>query len=191
VPGIKSHRRWYSSAEGRLKHVETEQSVRFERAVLPHLDSAYNLARWLVRDVPDAQDVVQEAYLRALRFFDGFHGEDGRLWLLAIVRNTCYDWLRKNRRSGPMIEREGNLDSLADETPSPEAKQLRDADRQLIQDCLERLPQEYREVLVLRELEEMSYKEIAAVTELPIGTVMSRLARGRKRMQSMLTGATK
>ena len=90
-----------------------------------------------------------------------------------------------------MIEREGNLDSLADETPSPEAMQLRDADRQLIQDCLERLPQEYREVLVLRELEEMSYKQIAAVTDLPIGTVMSRLARGRKRMQSMLTGATK
>jgi RNA polymerase sigma factor (sigma-70 family) len=158
---------------------------------LPHLDSAYNLARWLVRDVHDAQDVVQEAYLRALRFFEGFHGEDGRAWLLAIVRNTSHDWLRKNRRSGPMVEREADLDSLADQTPSPEAMQLRDVDRQLIQDCLERLPPEYREVLVLRELEEMSYKQIAAVTELPIGTVMSRLARGRKRMQSMLTGATK
>ena len=144
-----------------------------------------------MRDVNDAQDLVQEAYLRALRFFDGFHGEDGRSWLLAIVRNTCYDWLRKNRRSGPMNECEGDLDSLVDETPSAEAMQLRDADRQLIQDCLERLPQEYREVLVLRELEEMSYKQIAAVTELPVGTVMSRLARGRQRMQSMLTGATK
>ena len=155
------------------------------------MDSAYNLARWLVRDVHDAQDLVQEAYLRALRFFGGFHGEDGRSWLLAIVRNTCYDWLRKNRRSGPMIEHEGDLDSLADETPSAEAMQLRDADRQLIQDCLERLPPEYREVLVLRELEEMSYKQIAAVTELPIGTVMSRLARGRKRMRSVLTGATR
>jgi RNA polymerase sigma-70 factor (ECF subfamily) len=157
---------------------------------LPHLDSAYNLARWLVHDVHDAQDVVQEAYLRALRFFDGFHGEDGRSWLLAIVRNTCYDWLRKNRRSAP-IEREGDLDLLADETPSAETMQLREADRQLIHDCLERLPQEYREVLVLRELEEMSYKQIAALTDLPIGTVMSRLARGRKRMQSRLTGATK
>jgi RNA polymerase sigma-70 factor (ECF subfamily) len=176
---------------GALKHPGAEQSVRFERAVLPHLDSAYNLARWLVRDVYDAQDVVQEAYLRALKFFDGFHGEDGRSWLLAIVRNTSYDWLRKNRRSGPMIEHEGELDSLVDETPSAEAMQLRDVDRQLIQDCLERLPPEYREVLVLRELEEMSYKQIAGVTELPIGTVMSRLARGRKRMQSMLTGAAK
>lgn len=159
--------------------------------MLPHLDSAYNLARWLVRDVHDAQDLVQEAYLRALRFFDGFHGEDGRSWLLAIVRNTCYDWLRNNRRSGPMTERVSDLASLVDETPSAEALQLREADRQLIQDCLERLPHEYREVLVLRELEDMSYKQIAAVTELPIGTVMSRLARGRKRMQAMLTGAMK
>ena len=179
------------SVRGRLPHLETEQSVRFERAVMPHLDSAYNLARWLVRDVHDAQDVVQEAYLRALRFFDGFHGEDGRSWLLAIVRNTCYDWLRNNRKSGPMIEHDGDLDALADERPSAELMQLRAADRQLIQDCLERLPPEYREVLVLRELEEMSYKQIAAVTELPIGTVVSRLVRGCKRMQSMLTGAVK
>ncbi len=158
---------------------------------MPHLDSAYNLARWLVRDVHDAQDVVQEAYLRAIRSFDGFHGEDGRSWLLAIVRNTCYDWLRKHRIPGAAIEREEDLDSLADETPSAETMQLREADRQLIHDCLERLPQEYREVLVLRELEEMSYRQIAAVTDLPIGTVMSRLARARKRMQAMLTGAAK
>ncbi len=158
---------------------------------MPYLDSAYNLARWLVRDVHDAQDLVQEAYLRAFRFFDSFHGEDGRSWLLAIVRNTCYDWLRKNRRSGPMIDLEGDLDSLADQRPNAEAMQLREADRRLIQDCLEQLPPEYREVLVLRELEEMSYKQIAAVTELPIGTVMSRLARARKRMLLVLTGAPK
>jgi len=144
-----------------------------------------------VKDVHDAQDLVQEAYLRALRFFGGFHGEDGRAWLLAIVRHTCYDWLRKNKLAGQALDHESDLGSLADETPGPEAMQLREADRQLIQDSLERLPPEYREVLVLRELEEMSYRQIAAVTGLPIGTVMSRLARGRKRLQLMLAGAPK
>ena len=176
---------------GPLKHLGSEQAARFERALLPHLDSAYNLARWLVRDVHDAQDLVQEAYLRALTFFDGFHGEDGRSWLLAIVRNTCYDWLRKNRMIGQMFDHEQDAGLLADDTPGPEALQLRDADRRLIQDSLERLPPEYREVLVLRELEELSYRQIATVTGLPIGTVMSRLARGRRRLQEMLTGAPK
>jgi len=178
-------------SRGPLKHLATEQTDRFERALLPHLDSAYNLARWLVRDVHDAQDLVQEAYLRALTFFAGFHGEDGRSWLLAIVRNTCYDWLRKNRPAGQILDHERDVDLLVDEAPGPEAMQLRDAERRLIQDCLERLPAEFREVLVLRELEEMSYKQVSTVTGLPIGTVMSRLSRGRRRLQMMLTGAPK
>ena len=177
-----------SAAQGRWLR-EHDKTARFERALLPHLDSAYNLARWLMRDGQDARDVVQEAYLRALMFFDGFHGEDGRSWLLAIVRNTCYDWLRKNRVKGQVIDTGQDVDTFVDETPDPETIQLRDADRQLLQGCLEQIPPEYREVIVLRELEEMSYRQIATVTDLPIGTVMSRLARGRKRLQSMLGGA--
>jgi len=129
--------------------------------------------------------------MRALSFFDSFHGEDGRAWLLAIVRNTCYDWLRKNRPAGQILDHERDVDLLVDEAPGPEAMQLRDAERRLIQDCLERLPAEFREVLVLRELEEMSYKQVSTVTGLPIGTVMSRLSRGRRRLQMMLTGAPK
>jgi len=168
---------------------ESDKAARFERALLPHLDSAYNLARWLLKDSHDAQDVVQEACLRALTFLDGFRGEDGRAWLLAIVRNTSYDWLRKNRGPGAASSGEENFDLLADDTPGPEAIQLREAERQLVQDCLERMPPEYREVLVLRELEEMSYRQIATVTDQPMGTVMSRLARGRKRLQLMLADA--
>jgi RNA polymerase sigma-70 factor (ECF subfamily) len=160
--------------------------ARFERAMLPHLDAAYNLARWLVGDPQDAEDVAQEACLRALTFFDGFHGEDGRAWLLAIVRNTCYDWLRKNRQNLHLRADPDELDTAADTAPDPEACQLRNADRNLVQRGLEALPAEYREVLVLRELEGMSYKQIANVTDVPIGTVMSRLARGRKRLEAAL-----
>ncbi|HLK64052.1 MAG TPA: sigma-70 family RNA polymerase sigma factor [Bryobacteraceae bacterium] len=157
--------------------------------MLPHLDAAYNLARWLIGNAPDAEDVAQEACVRALTFFDGFRGEDGRPWLLAIVRNTCYDWLRKNRRYFQMQGEPAELDTTADPGPDPEAIQLRTADRDMVRRGLEALPAEYREVLVLRELEGMSYKQIAQVTEVPIGTVMSRLARGRKRLEAELTGA--
>ena len=153
--------------------------------MLPHLDSAYNLARWLAGNDQDAEDVAQEACLRALTFFDGFHGEDGRAWLLAIVRNTGYDWLRKNRNPQLMACPE-ELDSAADTSPDPEVEQLRKADRRAVREGLESLPPEYREVLVLRELEGMSYKQIAQVTSIPIGTVMSRLARGRKRLETAL-----
>ena len=162
--------------------------ARFERAMLPHLDAAYNLARWLVGNAQDAEDVAQEACLRALTFFDSFRGEDGRAWLLAIVRNTCYDWLRKNRNPQLLGSTE-ELDAAADPGPGPEAAQLRHADQRAVRDALEALPAEYREALVLRELEGMSYKEIARVTDLPIGTVMSRLARGRKRLEAALVAA--
>lgn len=155
------------------------QLARMERALVPHLDAAYNLARWLTGSGPDAEDAVQEACVRALSYFDGFRGEDGRSWLLAIVRNTCYDRLRKNRPALELVE-------TADDAPGPEELQLRAADREMVRGCLEGLPPEYREVLVLRELEEMSYREIAQVTGVPIGTVMSRLSRGRAALKSAL-----
>ena len=163
--------------------------ARFERAMLPHLDAAYNLARWLAGGAQDADDVVQEACLRALAFFDGFHGEDGRAWLLAIVRNTCYDFLRKNRRNAQLAAPVDDLDWAADTAPDPEEEQLRSADREMVRQGLEALPADYREVLVLRELEGMSYKQIARVIDAPIGTVMSRLARARKRLMAALASA--
>jgi RNA polymerase sigma factor (sigma-70 family) len=165
---------------------DASKLARFEQAMLPHLNAAHNLARWLIGGPQDAEDVVQDAYLRALTFFDSFHGTDGRGWLLAIIRNTCYDWLRKNRRHMEMQGPVEALDFAADRAPDPEAMQLRAAGRQMLQESLESLGAEYREVLVLRELEGMSYKEIAHVTGAPIGTVMSRLARGRKRLQDAL-----
>ena len=169
--------------------MESTRLVRFERAMLPHLDAAHNLARWLTGSAQDAEDVVQDACLRALTFFDGFRGEDGRAWLLAITRHTCYDWLRKNRRQSELLAPPEELDLAADGAPGPEAEQLRNADRRLVREGLERLPAEYREVLVLRELEGMSYKQIARITGAPIGTVMSRLARARKRLGIVLAAA--
>ena len=162
--------------------------ARFERALLPHLDAAYNLARWLAGSPQDADDVVQEACLRALAFFDGFHGEDGRAWLLAIVRNTCYDWLRKHRRNAQIGTPTEDLDWVADNAPDPEEEQLRNAESEMVRLGLEMLPADYREVLVLRELEGMSYKQIARVIDAPIGTVMSRLARARKRLMTAIAG---
>lgn len=170
-----------------MKH--PDRSARFDAILLPHLDAAYNLARWLLGNSQDAEDTVQEAYLRALTYFDSFHGEDGRAWLLAIVRNTCFEWLHKNRRHVEMpVE---HLELAPDAAPSPEALQLRNADRVAIQRAVEALPPEFREVLVLREMEEMSYKQIARVTKMPIGTVMSRLARARRRLLESLTSAAR
>ena len=159
----------------------------FEEAVLPHLNAAYNLARWLTHNPTDAEDVVQEAYLRAFRFFGGFHGADGRSWLLAIVRNTCYTWLQHNRSPELTIPFDDELREIESKDLNPEALLLQSAESQMVRQALEDLPVEFREVLVLRELEEMSYREIASITDLPLGTVMSRLARGRKRLQLALT----
>jgi RNA polymerase sigma-70 factor (ECF subfamily) len=163
---------------------DTSQREALERAVLPHLDAAYNLARWLVGAPADADDVVQEACLRALKFFGGFRGGDGRAWLLAIVRNTCYDWLRKNRNYTALGTEE--LDRTPDPAPDPEAVELANADRRRLRACLERLPAECREALVLREFEDLSYRQIAQITGVPIGTVMSRLARSRQRLEAEL-----
>jgi RNA polymerase sigma factor (sigma-70 family) len=159
---------------------------RFEQAVLPHLPSAYNLARWLTRDDHDAEDVVQEAYMRAFRYFDGFHGGDSRGWLLAIVRHTCYTWLQHNRGHEPMTAFDEEIHSPDDETTNPETLLLYRTNRLLLKQALEALPGEFREIVILRELEGLSYKEIAAIADLPVGTVMSRLARARKRLQQTM-----
>jgi RNA polymerase sigma factor (sigma-70 family) len=159
----------------------------FEEAVLPHLNAAYNLAHWLTRNDTDAEDVVQEAYLRAFKFFGGFHGADGRSWLLAIVRNTCYTWMQHNRSPELSVPLDDELHEIESKDLNPETLLVQRADTLMVRQALEELPVEFREVLVLRELEEMSYRDIASITDLPLGTVMSRLARGRKRLQLALT----
>jgi len=167
---------------------EEEKLARFEQAVLPHLDAAYNLARWLTRNDQDAEDVAQEAFLRAYQFFGGFHGGDGRPWLLTIVRNTCYTWLERNRAGGPAVTFDEEKHSGADPAASPDSLLLLSEDKQLLKQALEELPPEYREVIVLRELEGLSYKDIAGIAGIPLGTVMSRLARARERLQQSLAG---
>lgn len=157
----------------------------FEAAVLPHLGAAYNLARWLTRNATDAEDVVQEAYLRAYRHFAGFHGGDGRPWVLAIVRNTCYTWMQNNRSPELAIPLD-ELQEIESKDLNPEILLLKSADTQMVRQALENLPVAFREVLVLREFEGLSYKQIADVAEIPVGTVMSRLARARKRLQQIL-----
>jgi len=174
---------------------DTELAQRFESTVAPHLDAAYNLARWLTRDPHDADDVVQEAYLRAFRFFGGFRGGDGRAWLLTIVRNTFYTWVEQRRHHKSEVEyndesiglqmQEAHGDPALHGT-DPEKLLLRAADQQLVESALLRLPAEYREILVLRELEELSYKEIAEIVGVPLGTVMSRLSRAREKLRLSL-----
>ena len=159
----------------------------FEETVLPHLDAAYNLARWLTRNERDAEDVVQESFLRALRHFHAFKGGDARPWLLAIVRNTYYTWLKHNR----LPEEETLLDEdkhpHSEASSDPEQLLLRESDRQILRSALRRLPREFLEVIVLREFEELSYKQIAEVIQVPSGTVMSRLARARRRLAVILS----
>jgi RNA polymerase sigma factor (sigma-70 family) len=154
----------------------------FEEVFLPHLDAAHHLARWLTHNETDAQDVVQEAYLRALKFFSGFHGSDGRAWLLTIVRNTCYTWLRRNRSPDLAADFDEAVQLRESAEPDPETSQVIRDRKQLVDRAIKNLPAEFREVVVLRELEELSYREIAAVTGIPLGTVMSRLARARKKL---------
>ena len=160
-----------------------DERRKFEQAFLPHMAAAYNLARWLVRDAQEAEDMVQEAYLRALKSFAGFHGSDGRSWLLAIVRNCCYSRLRRQRAHGSVASFSEEIHGATDSAPTPATQLVQKEELQSVQEALERLPLEYREVVVLRELEGMSYKEIAATLDISIGTVMSRLARGRALLQ--------
>lgn len=161
-------------------------AVRFEQIVLPHLNAAYNLARWLVRNPHDAEDIAQEAYLRAFRFWDGYEGGDARAWLLKIVRNTSYSFLEKNRPAELAEEFDEKLHVATVDEPTAEAILVQSAEGRLLREALERLPVTFREAVILRELEGMSYKEIAAVMEVPIGTVMSSLARGRAMLRKSL-----
>jgi len=164
---------------------------RFTALVLPHLDAGYNLARWLARDPHDAQDVVQDACLRALRYMGTHRGSDARAWFLTIVRHAFYDWCRRNRPQEIVQDDQAALELAADPAAvDPEHAALRSADARLLAQALAELPLVFREVLVLRELEELPYRDIARVTGVPIGTVMSRLARARALLQrSSLAGA--
>jgi RNA polymerase sigma-70 factor, ECF subfamily len=169
---------------------------RFESFFVPHLDAAYNFARWLTRDERNAEDVVQEACLRAFKFIDSFHGDDGRAWLLGIVRNTYYTWLKRNKvamLAVPFDEESfdsGELEASGDRSSNPVDQLLQEKDaKRLVNAALERLPEEFREAVVLRELEGLSYKEIAAIAGIPLGTVMSRLARARKLLLQYLRQA--
>jgi RNA polymerase sigma-70 factor (ECF subfamily) len=157
---------------------------RFEELVLPHLNAAYNLARWLARDANDADDVVQDACVRALKYVGSLHGSDARAWFLTIVRHAFYDWLGRNRPS-EIVQDDGTaLDAAIDHAAvDPEQSASRNDQTQALVDAVAALPLQYREVLVLRELEDLSYKEIARVADIPIGTVMSRLARARAMLQ--------
>ena len=157
---------------------------RFEELVLPHLNAAYNLARWLARDANDADDVVQDACVRALKYVGSLHGSDARAWFLTIVRHAFYDWLGRNRPS-EIVQDDGTaLDAAIDHAAvDPEQSASRNDQTHALVDAVAALPLQYREVLVLRELEDLSYKEIARVADIPIGTVMSRLARARAMLQ--------
>jgi len=177
--GLRQERR------GRSHRAEADPAAKalvFEKLMLPHLNAAHNLARWLTGNLDDAQDIVQEAYLRAFKFFDGYYGGDGKLWLLTIVRNTFLTWRRREKQrmaSEPFDE----STHIAGAPPADQESTLvRNADAAILQKCIETLPTEFREVLVMRELEELSYRAIADVVGVPIGTVMSRLSRARNRL---------
>lgn len=159
------------------------EHTRFEELVLPHLDAGYNLARWLARNSEDAEDVVQEACMRALKYVDSVRGADARAWFLTIVRHAFYDWHKRNRPA-EVVADDAAIDLMEDPAAvDPEQAALRNADSKLLADAVGELPLAFREVLILRELEDLSYKEIARIADIPIGTVMSRLARARSLLQ--------
>ena len=170
-------------AEEYLDPIERE---RFERLLLPHLRAAYNLARWLSRSDQDAEDVVQEAYLRAVRFFRGFRGGDAKAWLLTIVRNASHSAWARGRVAAAAVPFDDDLPEVEDAAPGPEQLLLQRASGEEVRQALGALSVELREVIVLREMEGLSYKEMAEVIQLPIGTVMSRLARARSRLRRAL-----
>ena len=174
--------------------VEQSRLTRFNAIAVPHLDAAYNLARWLTRNEHDAEDVVQEAYLRAFKFFDGYRGGDARAWILKIVRHTCFTWLARNRPAEIVASDENDGEERMAATQSapradPETLLLQRLDSELLNRLIDKLPTPYREILVLREIEDLSYREIAEILALPIGTVMSRLARAREKLQLAARGS--
>lgn len=172
-----------------------DRARQFEAIALPHLDAAYNLARWLLRNEQAADDVVQEAFFRALRYFGSFHGDNAKPWLLGIVRNTCFTWLQDNRGAEQMLEFDEDRDSAeqdlapARSTDNPEQLLSQKQDGAALNAAIESLPAAFREVLILRELEELSYDEIARIAGIPAGTVMSRLSRARALLRAALVKA--
>src|SRR5438552_13033795 len=170
-----------------LRPVIKQDVASFEEALLPHLDAAHNLARWLLRNEQDAQDIVQEAYLRAFKSFSEFHGSNGRAWLLTIVRNTAYTQLEKSRAADLTITFDGEVHASGRESVSPAAILEHAEDAELIKNAMNELPAEFREILTLRHQEELSYQEIGEILKIPTGTVMSRLARARAKLREYLT----
>ena len=173
------------------RRLSPQELERFTDCVLPYLDAAHNLARYLLRDPHEAEEAVQEAFLRAIRHFDGFRGVDGRTWLLSIVRNTCFTQLRRRRAGSEKVEFDEEIHSPQEEDSGPEADLASTITAESVREGLDQLAVEYREALVLRELEGLSYKEIAHVAGVPIGTVMSRLARGRMQLLVALGAGAK
>jgi len=173
----------------------SDRTRQFEAAALPHLDAAYNLARWLLRDDHSAQDVVQEAFLRALKFFDSFRGGDARPWLMGIVRNTCYTWLHNQGKAGEHVEFDETYHSDSSRSAfdatagNPETLLMQKVEREQLNQAINALAPIFREVLILRELEDMSYEEIAQIAAIPVGTVMSRLSRARAMLRTALVRA--
>jgi RNA polymerase sigma factor (sigma-70 family) len=176
--------------------VDVLKARRFEQVVMPHLDAAYNLAYWITRSDADAQDVVQEACLRAFKYFDSFAGENAQAWLLSIVRRSCFTWLKRNRPTEETLGLdEEHEDGERDHAPllassyslgrDPETLLIEERDRRKLHEIIASLPADYREVIILREMEELSYRDIAEIAGIPIGTVMSRLARARGQLQSL------
>jgi RNA polymerase sigma-70 factor (ECF subfamily) len=165
-------------------------TANYDQTILPHLDAAYNLARWLTGNERDAEDVTQEACLRAFKFFGGFRGGDARSWLLTIVRRTAWSWLQSNRRHEEAVEFDEDLHGGEDLSSNPEETLARAGDAESVRQAIAALPAVFREVLVLRELEGCSYKEIADIAGVPVGTVMSRLTRARRQLQAALSSPT-
>jgi RNA polymerase sigma factor (sigma-70 family) len=176
--------------------IELTKRQRFQTTIMPHLNSAYNLARWLTHGHTETEDIVQEACLRAFKFFDGFHGEDGRVWLLGIVRNTFYTWYQQNKMQNQHASFDEDLHGFNREyfksnEDNPERVLMQKDSQRILNSALRALSIEFREVMVLRELEELSYKQIAEIVQIPMGTVMSRLGRGRKQLATMLAVSAK
>ena len=162
----------------------------FEQSIVPHLDAAYNLARWLAGNEHDAEDIVQESCLRAVKFFDSFRGGNPRAWLLTIVRNTSYTWLKRRNAGHAQFNLDDTEFEVEDHATNPATLQAAMANVERVRNAIARLPPEFREIIVLREMEDYSYKEIADIVQVPVGTVMSRLARGRKQLQKILCAET-